>query len=58
MKPWGRSKPRGTRVIDRFAAELAECGDVATAAANLGLKRNYADSLFARIRRELGVQAK
>lgn len=55
---WGKRKPRGTRVIDRFAAELAECGDVHTAAANLGLNRNYANSLFARIRKELGSQAR
>lgn len=54
---WGRPKPRGTRVIDRFARELAECGDVPTAALRLGLNRDYANALFARIRRELGPQA-
>lgn len=54
---WGKKKPRGTRVIDRFARELAECGDVPTVALRLGLNRNYANSLFARIRRELGPQA-
>jgi hypothetical protein len=54
--PWKR-KPRGTRVIDRFAAALAETGDVRTAAAQLGLDRDYANSLFAKIRRELGPQA-
>lgn len=54
---WGRSKPRGTRVIDRFAEVLANCGDVQTAAQQLGLNRDYANSLFARIRRELGAQA-
>jgi hypothetical protein len=55
--PW-RPKPRGTRVIDRFAEELANVGDVPTAAANLGLKRDYANSLFAKIRIELGPQAR
>lgn len=55
---WGRPKPRGTRVIDRFAHELSECGDVPAAAARLGLKRDYANSLFAKIRKELGRQAR
>jgi sirohydrochlorin ferrochelatase len=55
---WGRRKPRGTRVIDRFAEALAECGDVPTAAARLGIKRDYANSLFANIRKQLGSQAK
>jgi hypothetical protein len=55
---WGRKKQRGTRVIDRFAEALAECGDVPTAAARLGLKRGYANSLFALIRKQLGPQAK
>lgn len=54
---WGKRKPRGTRVIDRFAAALAETGDVPSAAAQLGLNRDYANSLFARIRKELGPQA-
>jgi hypothetical protein len=54
--PW-RRKPRGTRVIDRFAAALAETGDVAAAAQQLGIKRNYANALLAQIRRELGPQA-
>jgi hypothetical protein len=54
---WGKTKPRGTRVIDRFAEALSECGDVPTAAAQLGLKRSYANSLFALIRKELGPQA-
>jgi hypothetical protein len=54
--PWKR-KPRGTRVIDRFAAELAECGDVPTVAARLGMDRGYANSLFALIRKQLGAQA-
>lgn len=54
---WGQSKPRGTRVIDRFAEELANCGDVSVAAANLGLNRDYANSLFALIRKQLGSQA-
>jgi sirohydrochlorin ferrochelatase len=54
---WGRKKPRGTRVIDRFAQALSECGDVPTAAENLGLNRDYANSLFARIRKDLGPQA-
>lgn len=51
---WGQSKPRGTRVIDRFAEALAECGDVPTAAERIGINRDYANSLFARIRNELG----
>jgi hypothetical protein len=55
---WGRAKKRGTRVIDRFAEALAECGDVPTAAARLGLKRGYANSLFALIRKQLGSQAR
>lgn len=54
---WGRFKPRGTRVIDRFAQALSECGDVQTAAAQLGLNRDYANSLFALIRKQLGSQA-
>jgi hypothetical protein len=54
---WGKRKPRGTRVIDRFAEALANCGDVHTAADQLGLNRDYANSLFARIRKELGAQA-
>ena len=49
-----RHKPRGTRVIDRFAEALAECGDVHLAAEQLGLDRDYANSLFAKIRKELG----
>lgn len=55
---WGRKKPRGTRVIDRFAEALSEDGDVATAAARLGINRDYANSLFAMIRKELGPQAR
>lgn len=55
---WGQTKPRGTRVIDRFAEALSECGDVQIAAAQLGLNRDYANSLFALIRKELGPQAK
>jgi hypothetical protein len=55
---WGRKKQRGTRVIDRFAEALAECGDVPTAAARLGLKPGYANSLFALIRKQLGEQAR
>lgn len=51
---WGRSKPRGTRTIDKFAEALAECGDVQTAAAQLGLNRDYANSLFSEIKRQLG----
>jgi hypothetical protein len=51
--PW-RSKPRGTRVIDRFAQALSECGDVPTAAAQIGIKRDYANALFAQIKRDLG----
>lgn len=54
---WGKRKPRGTRVIDRFAEELANCGDVHEAARHLGLNRDYANSLFALIRKELGAQA-
>jgi hypothetical protein len=54
--PWKR-KPRGTRVIDRFADELAECGDVPTVAARLGMDRGYANALFALIRKQLGAQA-
>lgn len=54
---WGKRKPRGTRVIDRFAQELSECGDVPTAAARLNLNHDYANSLLARIRKELGGQA-
>jgi hypothetical protein len=55
---WGKRKPRGTRVIDRFAHELSECGDVPMAAERLGLNRGYANSLFARIRKDLGSQAR
>jgi hypothetical protein len=55
---WRRSKPRGTRVIDRFAEALAECGDVSTAAAQIGIKRSYANALFAVIRKQLGEQAR
>lgn len=54
--PWPR-KLRGTRTIDRFAEALAEHGDVATAAAAIGIKRNYADALFCTIRKQLGEQA-
>lgn len=54
---WGQRKPRGTRTIDRFAEALAELGDVPAAAAKLGLNRDYANSLFAKIRCELGDQA-
>ena len=52
--PWPAQTPRGERVLDKFAEALAETGDVAIAAASLGLKRNYADALFCRIKRELG----
>jgi hypothetical protein len=55
---WGKRKLRGTRVIDHFAEALSECGDVPTAAAQLGLNPDYANSLFARIRKELGAQAR
>lgn len=51
---WGRPKPRGTRTIDRFAQALSECGDVPAAAAQLGLNRDYANSLFSEIKRQLG----
>jgi sirohydrochlorin ferrochelatase len=54
---WGKRKPRGTRVIDRFAEALAQTGDVPAAAALLGIKRSYANSLFALIRKQLGSQA-
>ena len=57
MMPF-RRKPRGTRVMDRFAEALAETGDVPAAAARVGIKRGYANALFAKIRRELGRQAK
>lgn len=53
----GRPKPRGTRVIDRFAEALAELGDVPAAAQAIGIKRGYANSLFNKIRDELGGQA-
>ena len=55
---WNHVKPRGTRVIDRFAEALAETGDVPTAAAMVGIKRGYANSLFHRIKCELGSQAR
>jgi hypothetical protein len=54
---WGKRKPRGTRVIDRFAEALAQTGDVPAAAALLGIKLSYANSLFALIRKQLGPQA-
>lgn len=54
---WGQRKPRGTRVIDRFAEALANCGDVRTAADQIGIKRSYATALFAMIRKQLGDQA-
>jgi hypothetical protein len=54
---WGKRKVRGTRVIDRFAEALAECGDVPAAAERIGIKRSYANSLFALIRKQLGEQA-
>lgn len=54
MKAGGGPKPRGTRVIDRFAEALAECGDVPTAADRIGIKRSYANSLFGKICDELG----
>lgn len=52
-----QKKPRGTRVIDRFAQALSELGTVPLAAMSLGLSRDYANSLFAQIRRDLGGQA-
>lgn len=55
---WGRKKPRGTRVIDRFAAALAETGDVQQAAALIGIKKTYADNLLSTIRKQLGPQAR
>ena len=58
MMAWGKSKSRGTRVIDRFAQALSECGDVATAAAQIGIKHNYGTALFALIRKQLGEQAR
>lgn len=54
---WGKRKPRGTRVIDRFAEALSETGDVRAAADRLGINRDYANSLFALIRKQLGTQA-
>jgi hypothetical protein len=54
---WGKCKVRGTRVIDRFAEALAECGDVPAAAERIGIKRSYANSLSALIRKQLGSQA-
>lgn len=54
---WGKRKARGTRVIDRFAEALSECGSVPMAASMLGINRDYANSLFATIRKELGPQA-
>lgn len=55
---WGTPKPRGTRVIDRFAAALAETGDVREAAAMVGIKKTYADNLLSTIRKQLGPQAR
>lgn len=55
---WGQRKPRGTRVIDRFAEALAELGDVPAAAEACGIKRSYANALFAKIKLELGEQAR
>ena len=49
-------KARGTRVIDRLAEEVAECGDITVAAARLGINRKYADNLFHRIKVELGLE--
>lgn len=43
--------------MDRFAEALAECGDVPTAAAQLGINRDYANAMFAKIRKRLGPQA-
>lgn len=54
---WGRKKPRGTRVIDRFAQALSECGDVREAASMIGVKKAYADNLLSTIRKQLGWQA-
>lgn len=55
---WGKRKPRGTRVIDKFAEALSETGDVRAAAARIGIKVPYAHNLFSMIRRELGEQAR
>lgn len=55
---WGKTKPRGTRVIDRFAQALSETGDVPSAAEAIGIKRGYANALFALIRKQLGDQAR
>lgn len=51
--PWKR-KPRGTRVIDRFAEALSITGDVPSAAAAIGIDRDYANALMHRIKCELG----
>lgn len=52
----GRKKPRGTRAIDRFAEALSIHGDVPAAATSIGIDRGYANSLFHKIKSELGVE--
>lgn len=55
MMAWPRQAPRGSRVIDRFAEALSIYGDVPAAANALGLDRDYANSLFHKIKCELGI---
>ena len=48
---------RATPGLDAFAEQLAETGDVATAAARIGVSLLYGRAMLQRIRKQLGWQA-
>lgn len=51
-------KPRDDRTIERFAEALAEHGKTNEAAQAIGITKDYARALLARIRAQLGEQAR
>lgn len=44
--------------LDRFAEALAETGEVATAAASIGVSKDYGKAMLQRLRKRLGWQAR
>lgn len=53
-----RNDAKGWRTLQQFADHLAEHGDVARAAEEIGRHEAYGRNLLARLKRELGWQAR
>jgi hypothetical protein len=53
-----RNSAKGRRTLEQFAEQLSEHGDVARAADAIGRHEAYGRNLLARLKRELGWQAR